>query len=159
MTKKHDITIARHFIEATQKVLNTMAFLEALPGKPISLHGKPGSAGDISAIVGVTGVCSGAISVSFSKEAALIVLQGMLGDEACSDEETMDAVGEIINMISGMARASLSEAGLIMQGSTPSVVSGKDHTILHQSKSPGIAIPFSLEGHTFYVEFTLDCSH
>ena len=156
MSQKDDITIAKHFIDATKKVLSTMAFLEAKPGKPFSLKGRPGSAGDISAIIGVTGACSGSISVSFSKEAAVTVLKGMLGEESCSDEEAMDAVGEIINMISGMARASLSEAGLVMQGSTPSVISGKDHTILHQSKSPGIAIPFSVDGAAFSVEFTLD---
>ncbi|MDR2893813.1 MAG: chemotaxis protein CheX [Deltaproteobacteria bacterium] len=155
MAQKDDITIAKHFIDATKKVLSTMAGLEAVSGKPFSLHGRPGCAGDISAIIGVTGACSGSISVSFSKEAALTVLQGMLGEESYSDEEAMDAVGEIINMISGTARASLSEAGLVMQGSTPSVISGKDHTILHQGKNPGIAIPFTVGNASFNVEFTL----
>ena len=162
MSQKDDIIIGKHFIDATQKVLSTMAFLQAVPGRPVSLNGKPGGAGDISAIIGVTGACTGSISVSFTREAAIKVVKGMLGDEVDGMDETalmqdaMDAVGEIINMISGMARATLSEAGLVMQGSTPSVVAGKDHTILHQGRSPGVAIPFTLDGSRFSVEFILD---
>lgn len=154
---KNDILIGKHFIDATRKILQTMAFLDAVPGKPFSLKGKPGGHGDISAIIGVTGDCTGTISVSFSKEAAFKVMTGMLGD-AVEDpvQDSLDAVGEVINMISGVARASLSEAGLVMQGSTPSVVSGKDHMILHQGKTPGIAIPFALEDSEFTVEFCLD---
>ena len=159
MTQKNDILIGKHFMDATRKILQTMAFIDAVPGKPFALKGKPSGHGDISAIIGVTGKCTGTISVSFSKEAAFKVMTGMLGDDVEDPEQdAMDAVGEIINMISGVARASLSEAGLLMQGSTPSVVAGKDHTIMHQGKTPGIAIPFSIDDSQFTVEFSLDCS-
>lgn len=157
MNQRDDITIAKHFMDATKKVLGTMAFLEAVPGRPVSLNGKPGGSGDISAIIGVTGACTGSISVSFTRDAAIKVVRGMLGDEVEDlEQDSMDAVGEIINMISGMARASLAEAGLLMHGSTPSVIAGKDHTILHQGRSPGVAIPFTVDGSHFSVEFILD---
>ena len=155
MSQKQEIVIAKHFINATKKVLNTMAFVDPVAGTPFVPKDNT-TASDISAIIGVTGACTGAISVSFSRDAALAVLRGMLGDDIEDPEqEAADAVGEIINMISGMARASLAECGLSMQGSTPSVVSGKDHKLKHQSRAPVIAIPFSLGESSFTVEFSL----
>ena len=153
--EKKEIVIAKHFIEATKKILNTMAFLDPVPGKPRVKDDSPAPI-DISAIIGVTGACTGSISVSFSKAAAMTVLKGMLGDDIQDPEkDAMDAVGEIINMISGMTRASLAEAGLTMQGSTPSVVAGKELKVVHQNQAPVVVIPFDLGESQFVLEFSL----
>lgn len=155
MSQKREIIIARHFISATKKVLLTMAGADPTAGAPYSPQDNT-TAGDISAVIGVTGDCTGAISVSFSRAAALAVLRGMLGDDIENPEqEAADAVGEIINMISGAARASLAECGLTMQGSTPSVVAGRDHRLKHQGGAPTVAIPFTLGDSSFTVEFSL----
>ena len=70
-------------------------------------------------------------------------------------QDMQDAVGEVANMVSGQARASIAEAGLVLQGSTLSVVVGKDHTIHHITKATVMAIPFRMEGGEFTVEFCL----
>ena len=150
-----DVEIAKHFIKATVTILSTMASLEAQPGKPFPKKDMK-ALGDISAIIGVTGVKNGTISVSFSRESATALVEGMLGDAVEDLEQDMqDAVGEVANMISGQARASIAEAGVTLQGSTPSVVVGDDHQILHMNKAPVIAIPFSTPGGEFTIEFCL----
>lgn len=48
-------------------------------------------------------------------------------------------------MISGQAKVGLVEYGLKLQGSTPSVIMGDNHTIAHMTSSLAMAIPFSCE--------------
>jgi len=81
----------------------------------------------------------------------------MLGD-AIEDilQDVQDAMGEITNMISGQARVGLVDMGLKLQGSTPSVIMGDNHTIAHMSSALAIAIPFSCEAGTFTLEFCFE---
>lgn len=132
-----------------------MAGLTATPGKPYVKKDQLAQ-GDISAIIGVTGPKNGTISVSFSFESATQLVVGMLGDDVIDIEQDMqDAVGEVANMISGQARAAIAENGLVLQGSTPSVVVGKGHLIHHITKSVVMAIPFTTQDCGFTVEFCL----
>lgn len=110
--------------------------------------------GDVSAIVGITGSKSGAVALSFSQSCAIALVKGMLGD-AIEDilADTRDAVGEITNMISGQAARGLSELGIPLQGSTPSVVFGANHTLTFPGQATIIAIPFSTEHGNFTLEF------
>jgi chemotaxis protein CheX len=66
--------------------------------------------------------------------------------------EVRDAVGEITNMISGVARKNLEAQGFVIQAAIPTVVSGRDHTILHVLGAPSIIIPFETEFGPFYVD-------
>lgn len=81
----------------------------------------------------------------------------MLGD-AIEDimQDVQDAVGEISNMISGQARVGLVEMGLKLQGSTPSVIMGDNHTITHMTAGPPMAIPFTCESGSFTLEFCFE---
>ena len=150
-----DVEIAKHFVKATASILATMAGINALPGKPYVKKDQI-ACGDISAIIGVTGPKNGTISVSFPFASAKALVVGMLGDDIENLEQDMqDAVGEVANMVSGQARASIAESGLVLQGSTPSVVVGKDHTIHHMTKATVMAIPFTMPDGEFTVEFCL----
>lgn len=147
------IAIARHFIKATRDILATMAGLRASAGAPFVKNSKAAK-GDVSAIIGVTGDRSGTLAVSFSRSCALALTKGMLGEDIQDIlQDTQDAVGEVSNMISGQARASLADAGLTLQGSTPTVIMGEGHLIRHISANPVVAIPFSSEHGDFMVEF------
>lgn len=147
-----DIALAKPFIQATINVLSAMASLSPKPGIPFVKH-TPDAHGDVSAIVGITGAKTGAVALSFSQSCAIALVKGMLGDDIEDImSDTRDAVGEITNMISGQARATLSEMGIPMQGSTPSIIFGTNHTLTFPGQASIIAIPFSTE----YGDFELD---
>jgi chemotaxis protein CheX len=147
------IETARDFIRATRDILRTMAGMEARAGAPYVKKDRAAE-GDVSAIIGVTGDRTGTISVSFSRACAVALVRGMLGDSVEDIvQDTRDAVGEVTNMVSGQARASLAARGIVMQGSTPSVIMGDGHRITHQSGCPVMAIPFSTDSGEFTVEF------
>ncbi|QJT10346.1 chemotaxis protein CheX [Oceanidesulfovibrio marinus] len=156
MTDTSGVEIAKPFIKATVSVLSTMAMIEPEPGRPFVKKDNTAT-GDISAIIGVTGSKNGSISVSFTKRCAIAVVKSMLGDDIEDIlQDAKDAVGEIANMISGQARASLAEMGLNFAGSTPSVVMGDNHTITHITSNPVVSIPFSTAYGEFYVEFVFE---
>ena len=147
------VAVAKPFIKATISILDTMAGMAAKPGAPYVKKSHIAK-GDVSAIVGVTGDKTGTIAVSFTRSCAIALVRGMLGDDIQDImQDTQDAVGEIANMVSGQARASLAEMGIVLQGSTPTVIMGDGHLIKHMSTSPVVAIPFTAEQGEFTVEF------
>lgn len=80
----------------------------------------------------------------------------MLGEEIDTiNGDIKDAVGEITNMVSGVARKNLEAQGFNITAAIPTVVSGKDHSILHVLGGPSIIIPFTIEQGTFVVDVCL----
>ncbi|MDR2161200.1 MAG: chemotaxis protein CheX [Desulfovibrio sp.] len=151
-----NLEIARPFVTSTVEILSTMAGITASAGDPYVKKASE-AAGDISAIVGVTGDRNGSIAVSFSKPCALALVKGMLGEDIGDIlQDTQDAVGEMTNIVSGRARAGLQSIGLTLSGSTPTVIVGDGHTIRHISQSPVIAIPFTTPWGGFTVEFCFE---
>ena len=148
-----DVALAKPFVQATINVLSSMTGLSPVPGKPY-VKKTDKAQGDVSAIVGITGCKSGAVALSFSQSCAIALVMGMLGD-AIEDiiADTRDAVGEITNMISGQARATLSEMGLPLQGSTPSIVFGANHSLSFPGQGTTVAIPFETDYGAFTLEF------
>jgi len=152
------VEFAKPFVKATINVLSTMARLDPQPGKPY-LKKDNTAHGDVSAVIGFTGHKNGSFSVSFSRKCAIALVKAMLGDDVVDIvTDTKDAVGEISNMISGQARANLSELGLNFQGSTPSVIMGAGHSITHVTRSQVVAIPFATAFGDFTVEFCFEDS-
>ena len=148
-----DVALAKPFVQATINVLSSMTGLSPVPGKPY-VKKTDKAQGDVSAIVGITGCKSGAVALSFSQSCAIALVKGMLGD-AIEDiiADTRDAVGEITNMISGQARATLSEMSLPLQGSTPSIVFGANHSLSFPGQVTTVAIPFETDYGAFTLEF------
>ena len=148
-----DVALAKPFVQATINVLSSMTGLSPVPGKPY-VKKTDKAQGDVSAIVGITGCKSGAVALSFSQSCAIALVKGMLGD-AIEDiiADTRDAVGEITNMISGQARATLSEMGLPLPGSTPSIVFGANHSLSFPGQVTTVAIPFETDYGAFTLEF------
>lgn len=151
-----NIAVAKSFITATVNVLSTMASIKPVAGKPFVKNDAVGL-GDVSALVGLTGDKRGSVAVTFPKATAIAVVRGLLGDDIQDIiNDTKDTVGEICNMISGQARAHLAEAGISMQGSTPSIIFGDNHSISHMSSSAVVAIPFTSPAGDFIVEFCFE---
>ena len=147
-----DANIINPFINATINVLETMAFVKARPGKPY-LKKDDTARGDVTGVIGVTGVAHGTISVTFEEDSILKIVSNMFGESIQTlDHEVADAVGELTNMISGQARMELEKKGKVFEAAIPSVITGKGHKIIHITDGPKIAIPFSIDEGTFTIE-------
>jgi chemotaxis protein CheX len=145
--------LAKPFIVATRHVLVTMAQMDPKPGTPYVKKNRSAN-GDVSALVGFTGDASGSISLSFPRACAIAIVKGMLGpDVGDIIADAKDAVGEVSNMISGQARAGLSDLGIKLQGSTPTIIFGDNHYVSHVSNAPVVAIPFTTDFGEFTLEF------
>lgn len=151
-----DVKYINAFLEGTINVLKTMAMMEPIACKPYLKKGSQAK-GDVSGIIGFTGAARGSLAISFSKTSILKIVSNML-DENHSDinGEVRDAVGEITNMISGVARKNLESQGLNVQAAIPTIVSGENHAILHVLGGPSIVIPFQTEAGPFYVDVCMN---
>ena len=151
-----DVKLVNPFINATVKVLETMAGTKANPGKPYVKKDKV-ARGDVTGLIGITGEANGTISVTFDEGSILGIVSRMFGERQKSlNDEISDAVGELTNMISGQGRRKLEQDGRHFQAAIPSVISGKDHVINHITSGPIIAIPFSTDGGRFTIEICLE---
>jgi len=147
-----DAKIINPFIEAAMNVLKTMAMIEASPGKPF-IKKDDRAMGDVSGIIGITGAAQGSMSISFESPCICSIVTNLFGIAVQSvNDEVKDAVGEMTNMICGDARRRLEGAGVSLQAGTPTVVSGKDHSITHINTGPRLALPFNTENGKFVLE-------
>lgn len=152
---KMDASIINPFINATINVLDTMAFIKTKPGKPY-LKKDDTARGDVTGVIGLTGMAHGTISVTFEEDSILKIVSNMFGEKIETlDHEVADAVGELTNMISGQARMELEQKGKVFEAAIPSVVTGKGHKIIHITDGPKIAIPFTIDKGAFTIEVCL----
>lgn len=141
------------FIAALLNVLQTMAQIELIPGKPNKKNDDK-AGGDISGLIGMVGDnIQGSMSISFEEGLALDIMNKMIGEKPVTiDSDVQDMVGEITNMICGGAKNELDQKGFDFGMATPMVVSGKSHTINHQVDGKKMVMPFSHPSGNLYLE-------
>jgi chemotaxis protein CheX len=147
-----DVKFINPFLQGTIEVIKKMAFIEPRPGK-VYLKQTALAHGDVSGIIGITGDMVGSLAISFGETCICHLLSSMLG-EAFSEanQDVFDGVGELTNMISGVARTHMEKEGLLVYAAIPSVVYGKNHTINHILNAPSIVIPFVTDQGAFVVD-------
>jgi len=136
-----DVRYINPFLLGTQEVLLKVAQIDAQAGKPYRKVDIT-ACGDVSGIIGIMGNAIGSLAISFKEPCILAITSLMLGEtysDICRD--VFDTVGELTNMISGVARSHLEREGLKAYAAIPTVIYGKNHVILHILKSPSIVIP------------------
>ncbi len=144
------------FINATINVIETMAFTKSKPDKPY-LKKDSVARGDVTGVIGVTGEANGTVSITFEEASILQIVSSMFSEEIKElDLDVADAVGELTNMISGQARMTLEKIGKIFHSATPTVITGKNHMIIHITNGPKIAVPFSTDAGGFTMEICLE---
>jgi chemotaxis protein CheX len=147
-----DVNFINPFLQGTIEVLTKMAFVDPRPGK-VYLKETSLAQGDVSGIIGITGDMIGSLAISFSESCICHLISRMLGESLTeATQEVFDGVGELTNMVSGVARTYLEKDGMEVYAAIPSIVYGKDHTINHILKSPSIVIPFETDKGTFVVD-------
>ncbi|MBU0553047.1 chemotaxis protein CheX [Myxococcota bacterium] len=144
------------FLNAIIEILETMASLTPTPGKPF-IKKQDNSRGDISGIIGMAGHrLQGAFAISFQRRCIFDVVERMLGEPVTRiNDDVIDCVGEITNMVSGVARANLSTQGHEYGMATPTVICSDDHTIAQATKEPVVVMPFTTPAGAFLVEVSL----
>jgi chemotaxis protein CheX len=96
---------------------------------------------DVSGIIGLSGKAKGMVVLCLSREAALAASGAMLGEQPSDvNPDVVDAVGELTNIIAGVAKAKLEHLQLGV--SLPTVILGKQHVLEFPQRVTPICIPY-----------------
>lgn len=148
-----DVSFINPFIISTAKTFKTMLSTEITTGEPILLADANHSF-DVSGVIGLSGEAQGVIALSFPRAMALKLVGALLRtEEEIQYEDMVDGIGEIANIVAGLAKQDLSE--FKFQISLPNVVIGTDHKIATQSGVPAVMIPIKTEYGEFAIEVSL----
>ncbi|MFP3089411.1 chemotaxis protein CheX [Treponema sp. TIM-1] len=113
---------------------------------------------DISAVIGLTGEARGAVVISMKTSLALMITDILTGSKHTElDDETVDAIGEIVNIIAGNVKKELEESFRLII-SLPTIIQGKEHVITWPSGHTRIiCIPFNIfENQTFILSVAIE---
>ncbi len=133
-----DVRYINPFIEAVRSVFSTMVQLDVELGRPHLAEQLPRY--DVSGIIGMSGDVVGSIVLSFPTPVAVQVISKFASTELQpSSPDFADALGELVNMISGAAKAKFE--GKNVSISTPSVVIGVGHTVARPARTACISLP------------------
>jgi CheY-specific phosphatase CheX len=102
--------------------------------------------GEFTALVGLAGSLCGVLSIRCSNEAACTMASKMLGMSAEEvDSESLDALGEIANMIAGNFKGKLSGVGNHCMLSVPTIIVGSDYATRSMAVGNTIEAVFDFE--------------
>jgi chemotaxis protein CheX len=150
-----DVKFINPFLYGTAEVMEKMAFIKTVAGKPFAKTDNT-ACGDVSGIIGMTGDATGSLAMSFSESCIIGIVCKMLGEKHTKmNKEVFDAVGELTNMISGAARKLMEKDDLKVFAAIPTIVFGKAHTVCHVIKGPSIVVPFTTECGDFVIDVCL----
>lgn len=149
-------TYLKPFIRSTVEVLRKMADLEA-EFKGVYFKNDLRILGDVSGVIGLSGPAEGTVTVTFLWDLAKIVVSRTVGVEAheINAEIIHDGVGEIINMISGSAKADLADTPYYFHISVPTIVVGWGHEIGHPEKASIAVLLFDVGDKAFVLHVSL----
>lgn len=134
-----DAGLIAPFVSSIQHVFSTMFQLPVDVGQPAIKEGSK-CTHDVSGIIGMSGEFTGTVVLSMPADTATSIVALFTGEPADVDSaDFADAVGEIINMVCGNAKAAFQRKNVSI--SCPSVVVGKDHRVNSQSDIPCVLIP------------------
>lgn len=143
----------RAFVNSIQNVFSTMFQLPVEIGEP-RVKSERVATHDVSGIIGVSGSMVGTIVLSMPTQTATAVVSLFTGVRTDTDSpDFADAIGEIVNMISGGAKAAFNRRDVGI--SCPSVVIGPGHIISHQSGTPCVLIPCKTDCGEVIIEVSL----
>lgn len=147
-----DPTYIIPFIKSAKNVFETMFQMPLNCGTP-AIKTESGPTYDVSAIIGFAGEIEGAVVLSFPEAIARRIVTLFTGAEVTSKEDLSDAVGEIVNMVAGGAKAQFS--GKKVSISCPSVVIGAGHVVHGKKDTIAVVIPASCDCGEFTIEIAM----
>lgn len=150
-----DVKFINPFLDGTLEVLEKMAFIKPVAGKPFAKINDT-ACGDVSGIIGMTGDATGSLALTFSEECIIYITNKMLTENHTEiNKEVLDTVGELTNIISGAARKMMEKDNLKVFAGLPAIVFGRGHSVRHIVKGPSIVLPFQTEKGSFVIDVCL----
>ena len=132
------------FVQVTSAVFNSMLQVELKPDRAYFAEKESFLEWDISGIIALTGEVKGLVAISMKKETALKITAQLTGANELSNSDTIDAVGELVNIIAGNVKRNLEDMFRIII-SLPKVISGKAHMIvIPEDRIRLLCIPFAI---------------
>lgn len=119
---------------------------------------RPGPApSEITAVMGLAGSIRGTVTLTFPVPTALELMARLTGHRTkIVDEFTCDAVAEMVNIVSGGAKARLVAADDVpVKLGLPAVVRGADYQVVAPTGAVWLDIPFSSDIGPFRLRVTL----
>ena len=146
------------YILATRKLFDVMFSLTRFEREIFTASNKPTAQYGVSAVIGITGGCSGIVVLTFAREVAAKMVGQMIGEEDVScDEDTCDAIGEMVNIIAGNANRELEKQGLgKLNISVPTVLIGSELQVKNPQKVPFVCIGFDTDLGQFAINVSLN---
>ncbi len=144
------------FIESTKNVLSKMALMEP-EFKGVYFKNSLRILGDVSGVIGLSGPTEGTVIITFLWKLAQRVVANIMTvkENEINAEMIHDGVGEIINMISGSAKKSLSAASYDFQLSIPTVIVGWGHELGHPDNATIAVLTFDVGDQAFVLHVSL----
>lgn len=141
------------FVESLRTVFSTMLQLHVEAGNAFERR-EPTPSHDVSGIISMSGDIEGSCVLSFPLEAAKRIITIFAGAECDpGGEDFSDAVGELVNMVSGGAKARFK--GFNIAISCPTVITGTGHVVRGNRDFSCFVIPFSCDCGEFCVEVSI----
>jgi len=135
-----DASLITPFISSIQNVFSTMMQLPVTVNPPKVKSGAEPSH-DVSGIIGMSGDVTGSVVLSFPLETAKRIVALFCGEQMePGTADFADAIGELVNMVSGGAKAQFPDNRRVSI-SCPSVVLGANHVVARQTDTPCVLIP------------------
>ncbi|WDP91735.1 MAG: chemotaxis protein CheX [Desulfobacter sp.] len=150
-----DVNYINPFISASMKVFSTFAGMQSMPGTP-AVRTQPLADKDIKGFIGLNGHgISGYFIINFSGGFLDQILASIFGRPGSSMEERFDLAGELTNMISGSAKAELSQKGYFFDVAVPKISMELPEIPDKLKTNPIIVVPFSTRAGSFHIEASI----
>ncbi|OGJ89339.1 MAG: hypothetical protein A2268_08425 [Candidatus Raymondbacteria bacterium RifOxyA12_full_50_37] len=144
------------FINAVTDLMGTMAGM-TVQRKELFLKKNYRLFGDVSGVMRLSGAIEGSVAVSFTEELARLIVGRImrLDASAISSEDLQDGVGEIVNIVSGNAKALLAGTEYECTIALPGVVSGMWVELGHPGNAPCVAVVFEADNREFALQVSV----
>ncbi|MDR1955245.1 MAG: chemotaxis protein CheX [Treponema sp.] len=140
------------FIEVGQYVFREFMGTQIVAASPYFSDKDTLKAWDISSLIGFSGQAQGIVALSMNRNLAIQLTDILTGTPHTTiDQDTRDALGEIINIIAGNAKQRL-EKTLKLIISLPRIIVGEEHTLQWLAEmSHLLCIPFTIFEHEVFI--------
>lgn len=138
--------------------------MELIAGEPITEKNALPLTAHVTAVIGFAGYYRGGMGIYLPRALALKMVAAMLGvpvDQVTIDKmpaDVKDAIGEIVNIIAGGAKAELSKQGITFDLSLPTVIVGEKFQVYVDNNPERVqaVIPFTAGEDQLFVECNIE---